>query len=137
MLLDGIGLDIDLLLLLDEFGKLADDLIRDVFYMLSAAWSVYPIHERDVCEFVCGGETYNILPTRVGILVDAFHAATTTIRTRSTLRANIQIDILLKMTHRNKRAIVFHFHGLVSNGGDIVGAFQEKRGHVWRKVIGR
>ena len=82
MLLDCIRLDIYLLLLLDKFGQLADDLVGDILHVLSTPRCVNPVDKRDMGELVGGGEAYDILPTRVRVLIDALHGCVA-------LRANI------------------------------------------------
>ena len=79
-------------------------------------------------ELVGGRQAHGILPAGVRILVDALDVA---------LPADIQVDILLKMTDGDNRPIVFDFHGLVRHCGDIVGALQEERKHIWCEIVSR
>ena len=132
LLLDCVGFDIDFLLLLDEFRQLADDLVRDIFHVLAAPWGVNSIDEGHVGEFVGGREANDILPAGVRALIDALHGSAALHRS---FRADIQVNILLEMTHGNERAIVFDFHGFVGHCCDIVSSFQEQGDHIRGEVI--
>ena len=135
MLFDGVGFHVHFLLLLDEFGELSHDLVGDILDMLAAPRRINPVDERYVGEFVGGGEADHVFPTRVGVLIDALHGGSAAFPARGTLRANIQVNILLKMPHGNKRTIVFDFHGFVGDCGDIVRSFQKQGGHICGEVI--
>ena len=94
--------------------------------MFAALLRIDSVHKRHMLKLAIGCERYNILPPRVGRLIDTFRLA---------FRANIEVDVLLEMFHRDKGAIVLDFDGFVGDGGDIVDAFLEKRAHIWRQSL--
>ena len=88
-------------------------------------------------ELIGGCEAHDILPAGVGVLVDALHAAASTFAAARTLRTDIQVDILLKMLDGNKRTVVFDFHSLIGDCGNIIRTLEKERDHIRGKIVSR
>ena len=92
--------------------------------MFAALLCIDSVHKRHMLKLAVGCKRHDVLPPRIGRLIDTFRLA---------FCANIEVDILLEMFHRDKGAIVLDFDGFVGDGGDIVDAFLEKCAHIWRQ----